>query len=128
LSERWVSGVFRVSTSAMSRGLVAVAVAAAAAVVEDVADAPTALPEVATLTVTRLQDVVAVADAEVAAAEEVAAAVAASRSDRRVARQVMSMPRAFWISQAERTVHCVALQGFVGALVRHVTFDTHVLL
>jgi hypothetical protein len=74
----------------MSRGLVAVAVAAAA-VVEDVADAPTALPEVATLTVTRLQDVVAVADAEVAAAGEVVAAVAVLRSDRRIARQVMSM-------------------------------------
>ena len=39
--------------------------AVAAAVVEDVADAPTALPEVATLTATHLQDVVAEVDVEV---------------------------------------------------------------
>jgi hypothetical protein len=78
--------------------------------VEDVADAPTALPEVATLTVTRLQDVVAVADAEVAAAEEVAAAVVASRSARRVARQVMSehaLSTLDFAGGAPNALHCI---------------------
>lgn len=57
-------------------------VAAAEAVVEDVADAPTAPPEVAKLTATLLQDVAAVVDAEVVAVGEAAVVVGALRSAR----------------------------------------------
>lgn len=70
------------STSDTSRGLAAVAVVAVA--VEDAADAPMALPEVATLTATHPQDVAAVVDAEAVAAEEAAVAAAALRSARRL--------------------------------------------
>ena len=81
-------------------------------------------PEVATLTVTHLQDVVAVADAVVVAAEEVAVAVAALRS----ARWLLPSNKHWASGNTGAARNALHYRDLDGALVRHVTFDTHVLL